>query len=291
MPKTKIEAIIVDSPDSVFMDIDKHVEQFKRDGVVVFRGTTFSRDEQLKVTQLFGDRTKWFPNSSSGSNKWSYEESHADTINKWNKKDLSEEEFLIWWHLEHMGYPNPATGASWNMEIFKCAPTAGNTLFVNVCDIYDMLPEEDREFLKKCKIGNFSNWSGAEIPPSHDTKFDLSAPTINDAVVIHPMNGRNVLRLTATYKYGENAYTLARFDDREPSEAETLKFMELSEWYTDQIHRNDDLLKFHMWEEGDLLMVDLLIMAHSVKAGFTESERFFHGLWCHAANYSKYGDS
>jgi len=277
-----IEPVIVDSFQSIIQDIDDYIDVFKKDAVIVFRGARVSRSEQLLVTKLFGDKMGWYPNSSElGERIWSYEENHSHTMNMYNRHNTKRDEIFLSWHLEHMGHHNPAVGATWNMEKFRCETGVGNTLFVNISDVYDMFSQDDADFLKKCKVAAFYGWSLDE--PGHQ-----QVPALHDAVEKYEPSGRNALRLSALFKYDRDTYYLHSFDGRQPSDYEEARFLELSLFFTKQIHNNEDVRQVHEWNEGDVVVVDLFLMAHAVLGGFLPGHRFFHGYWAHRKSGSKY---
>lgn len=277
-----VEPVIIDSFEAIIQNIDDYIDVFKKDAVIVFRGARISRSEQLLVTKLFGDKMGWYPNSSElGEQIWSYEENHSHTMNMYNRHDTKRDEIFLSWHLEHMGHHNPAVGATWNMEKFKCETGVGNTMFVNISDVYDMFNKDDADFLKRCKVAAFYGWSLDE--PGHQ-----QIPALHDAVEMYEPSGRNALRLSALFKYDRDTYYLHSFDDRSPTEEENSRFLELSLFFTKTVHHNEDVQQAHIWNEGDLVVVDLFLMAHAVLGGFKPEQRFFHGYWAHRKTGSKY---
>ena len=282
MPQKIIEPVAVDSFESILMNIDTYLDKFSKDAVVVLRGIRISRAEQLIIMRLFGDRANWHPNSNTEMQVvWSYEENHSRTMDQYHKHNTGKDELFLPWHLEHMGHKNPAIGASWNMEKFTCERGIGNTLFCNISDICDTYSQEEIEFLKKCKIAAFYGWA-------FDAPGPQVEPTIHDAVTMHELSGRYALRLNALFKYDKETFYLHSFDDREPTDAENDRFLELSVRFTEHIHDNEDIRQVHIWQQHDLVIVDLFLMAHAVLGGFKSSDRFFHGYWAHAKESSKY---
>jgi alpha-ketoglutarate-dependent taurine dioxygenase len=282
MARKIIEPILIDSMQSIMQNLEQHIDNFKKNAVVVFRGALLSRSEQLLITKLFGDHIGWYPNSSIDEEiVWSYEEDHSHTMNMYNKHDIKKDELFLPWHLEHMGHHNPAIGATWNMEKFTCEYGIGNTLFVNISDIYDMLSSDDAEFLKKCKVAAFYGLA-------MDEPGCQAEPTLHDAVEMYEPSGRHALRLSALFKYDRETYYLHSFDGRQPSDEEGSRFMDLSLFFTNQIHHNEAIQHVHMWNEGDLIVVDLFLMAHAVLGGFRPEQRFFYGCWAHRKPGSKY---
>ena len=281
MPRKVIETIAIESFDSLIQDLPKYVDLLKNQAIIVFRGFKFSREQQLKITRIFGDHMNWYPNSRTPIEIfWPYEENHSKSMDTWGRHDVAKDEYLLLWHIEHMGHENPAIGATWNMEKFSCERDAGSTLFVNVSDVYDTFSEEDTSFLKKCEVSAIQYWD--------KPKSEKQQPATHRAVELYEPSGRYALRLNAVFKYGEDSFYLERFEGRKPSEEENERFYELALKFTELVHRDEDLQQIHLWEENDLLVVDLFLMAHAVFGGFKPSERSFYGLWAHRRLGSKF---
>lgn len=281
MFKKVIEPVQIESFEYILENIDEYVERFSTDAVVVFRGVPISRDQQLLIMRIFGDKIGWFPNSSSKmSHFWSYEENHQYTMDLYNKHNVGKNEIFIPWHLEHIGHKNPAIGATWNMEKFTCERGLGNTLFVNVADVYEMFADDEIEFLKQSDVAAFYGWSADESAPQTE-------PTIYPAVQRHKPSGRYGLRLSPMLNVEEFFY-LHSLGGRKPTEEEKYRFVQLSDKFARIVCENQDLQQVHIWEQYDLVVVDLFMMAHAVLGGFKSVDRFFHGYWAHAKESSKY---
>ncbi len=277
-----IEPVQIESFEYILENIDEYVERFSTDAVVVFRGVQISRDQQLLIMRIFGDRIGWFPNSTSNMNQvWSYEENHQYTMDLYNKHNIAKDEIFIPWHIEHIGHKNPAIGATWNMEKFTCERGLGNTLFANIADVHDAFDGEALEFLNKCQIAAFYGWAADESEPQTE-------PTIYPAVQIHRPSGRCALRLSPMFNPEEEFFYLHEFDGTAPTESQKNIFFELSERFTKIIYENRDIQQVHAWEQYDVVVVDLFLMAHAVLGGFKSEDRFFHGYWAHAKESSKY---
>jgi alpha-ketoglutarate-dependent taurine dioxygenase len=93
--------------------------------------------------------------------------------------------------------------------------------------------------------------------------------------------------LNALFKYDRETFYLHSYEDREPSKDELDRFLNLSMRFTENVHHNEDIQQVHMWQENDLVVVDLFLMAHAVLGGFKPSERFFHGCWARRQDFSK----
>lgn len=275
-----IHVVHVDSVEQIIAKIYEHVLLFKSFGVIAFRGAKASRQEQLQITRLFGELLGLYPNRSDGNEYWQYEENHKSSLER--TKVRSKDEILVPWHLEHFGYPNPAVGGVWNMEKFTCGSENGATLFVNTADIVKNLSDEQKEFLSKCTISAF---------PSCDDPMLPTRPTVFKVVQRHQYTGGEILRMKFK-RDGETTTgcSLIEFNENKPTEYEKRVFAWNEKWFGEQILENESIRQIHHWQEGDLVIVDLMIMVHAVLGGFTESERFFNGLWMHRFNASKYGN-
>lgn len=283
MFKKVIEPVQIESFEYILENIDEYVEQFSTDAVVVFRGVPISREQQLIITQLFGDKVGWYPNSTSRfNNVWSYEENHSFTMELYNKYNKTKDEIFLPWHLEHIGHKNPAIGATWNMEKFTCEQGLGNTMFVNVSDVYDQFNTEEQGFLQNCEVAAFYGFADDELTPQTE-------PVIYDIVQFYEFSKRYALRLSPIFDVQRKMFRLHRFDGNEPTSIQHKKFLELSARFTECVYDNEDVQQVHLWQQNDLVVVDLFLMAHAVMGGFKSSDRFFHGYWAHAQEGSKYG--
>ncbi len=276
-----IKPIEIESFQYLLEHIEEYKEIFITNAVIVFRGVAISRGQQLILMRKFGDKTGWFPNSTSDITKqWSYEENHSHTIDTYNKHNISKDEILIPWHIEHIGYKNPAVGASWNMEKFTCERGIGNTLFVNVADVYDDFDDEKLEFLNKCRIAYLDYSSSID-----------EEPAIHPAIQLHRPSGRYALRLSPQFNPLDKFCYLHEFDGTSPTEPQQDTFAKICKEYVSAIQDNQANQQVHIWEQNDVVVADLFLMAHAVLGGFKPEDRFFYGCWAHAEESSKFGEN
>jgi len=258
---------------------EKYVNSLKDLGAIVLRGHRFSRKEQLIATQVFGNYLGYYPNLNS-MKFWHYEESHTVSINR--RKWATKQDILVPWHLEHFGYPNPAIGATWNMEKFICDSDAGATIFVDTTDLFELLDDKQKEFLRSCKI--------SALPTCDDPRAP-TGPIILDVVQTHRLSNKEILRMN----FCQNGETdtncrLIQFNGRTPTDQEINMYRWYESWVGEQVTTNTQVRQTHHWQDGDLLIADLMVMFHAVLGGFSETERFFNGFWLHEYDASKYGD-
>lgn len=258
---------------------EKHVNSLKELGAIVLRGHRFSREEQLIVTQIFGNHLGYYPNLSS-MQYWHYQESHRLSLGR--RPGCGKQDILVPWHLEHFGYPNPAIGATWNMEKFTCDSDAGATVFVDTSDVFALLTREQQSFLRQCKIA---------VLPSCDDPVIPTTPTMFNAIQRHKLSNKEIMRMTFC-REGETSTNckLIEFNGSEPNDYAIGMFHWYETWLGEQVLNNKDVRQIHYWNDGDLLIVDLMVMFHAVLGGFSETERFFNGFWMHQYDTSKYGN-
>jgi alpha-ketoglutarate-dependent taurine dioxygenase len=265
-----IEPVRIKSAYDISAGIEHYTAMLKEKAIVAFRETAISRDQQLTLHRLFGAHMGWYPNNSEHDVPV-YVEDHSYSFSQTTDSDglvgPEKDQILIPWHVEHDGFLNPAIGASWNMELFRCHSSCGTTLFVNLADLFDSLTKDEKKFLELCKVSRTFN---VTIPFGDTEPKGL----LTNAVEVHPNTGRKTLRLNAC-----GLSVLSMYDDRKPTDQQTEYFNELTKKYCNQIWKNKDIQQIHKWKENDLVFVDLFVMAHAVTGGFDKSERRFHGCW------------
>lgn len=251
-------------------DIELFLE-LSRSGVVVFRGYDMSEEEQLHLMRKVGEITRWYPNTSS-QEYHSYVENHAETLKMRMSDDsnsihgIGSDDILVAWHMEHIGFPNPAVGASWNMRKFTCSPKNGKTLFVDGAKLYEMLSVDDALFLEKCLfIENIQN----ELISKHPVLCPIRRNWLNTEKVVY-------LSPNSAGKYAEKLVYAQTF---QPTDDERERFNQLTKMLIGEILNNQDIRIVHEWQQFDVLFADLSRMYHAVTGGFRPEERLFYGVW------------
>jgi alpha-ketoglutarate-dependent taurine dioxygenase len=266
--------IINPTPFISIEDIKNNVEHYSNmiidNKIVCFRDANLSVEDQSLVREIFGDYFNWYPQTSDRHRKTldnnkikeMYQENHS-RLNL-NKDNSNKDEVILQWHLEHTEYNIPIVASFWNMIKFSADTETGKTLFVDTSEIYDILSDEWKDFLDKSKYcsskTNYHNF-------------------VKPAVSNHWWIDKKVVRLDLTHMQNDVDY-LYEFDGREPTNSEKEKFLEIRQYVLDRItNNNKDLLYVHKWKQGDLLVSDLFVLAHSITGGFNSEDREFVGLW------------
>jgi Taurine catabolism dioxygenase TauD, TfdA family len=253
-------------------NVAEYFSYFIKNSNICFRGGDLSRDEQVEILKIFGDYCGWNPNSKlllnkenieSFENNAFYYENHDRS--KPNKK--TKDETIITWHMEHAWRNNPTIAASWNMKIFTCDDSCGQTHFVDTNKVWNMLDKEDQEFLAKC--GSYFY--------SENKKYEVNS------VKRHWWLNQNIINLDL-WRNESNPY-LANYDGDEPDIYQIDNFNRIHRFVIDQVLNNEDIKIIHKWKQGDVLMPDLHKLAHTVTGGFEPEERYFIGAWASLKKY------
>jgi alpha-ketoglutarate-dependent taurine dioxygenase len=264
-----IEPIAFTSIEDIKNNIEHYSNMVIDNKIVCFRDANLSVEDQDLLRKTFGNYFNWYPKTSDDEDiQEKYQENHS-RLNL-NAENSDKDQIILQWHLEHTEYNIPIVASFWNMIKFSADPETGKTLFVDTSEIYENLSDEWKDFLNKSKYcsskHNYPNF-------------------IKPAVSKHWWIDKKVVRLDLTSMNNDVDY-LYEFDGREPTENEKEKFLEIRKYVLDLITiNNKDLLYVHKWKEGDLLVSDLFVLAHSITGGFNPEDREFVGLWARDYNH------
>lgn len=271
-----VSPIFYSSLDELKLDLNTIKNRYISDSIVLIRGLHLSKDDHLSLVKALGDVMGWTPNTKTDFNH-RYNESHVTNT----KLDNSlPEDLILGWHLEHVDYDpySPLVAGVWNMQKFKCDPNAGMTYFMDSRKLYNLLfNESEKNFLRNCT----ASW---------EEKYSTGVVVKNEVRVVAPhwITGEEQLRLEMHHV--PPLLTLARYEDREPTDSESKYFEELANRFIFEHYKNEDLRIVQKWNEGDILIPDLYSLAHAVTGGFSPQDREFTGLWCYI-NYPENLDS
>ena len=252
---------------------------FVNDGIVVLRGANIEADQQSVIMCNLGDLVGWFPNKTS-TRVFPYDENHKHTIEMRKEKQpdtslgIDKEHILVAWHYEHLGYPNPAIGASWNMRVFNCSEDCGKTLFIDAGKVFDLLTPDELRFFETCLFSE-----KVDIPKKYPPI--LVCPTTR-----HKTTGRRMVRISPAVDY-QSFLNLELVKGRKPTTDERDFFSQIYMRLANSIKNDISLRIEHKWKQFDLAIVDLSRFYHAVTGGFTADERNFYGVWA----FERPGDS
>lgn len=275
-----------------YTSIFKIKQTIDETGVCVLRGIDFSAEQQFEAMIALGDTFGWYPNSKVKTKNY-YLENHEFTIkNRIDELtiDVTDEKYrdriLVGWHMEHIGFINPAVGASWNMKTFTCNEECGKTYFVDAHSVFCQLNEEDIDFLEKCQyalrspdVKNESQYTEMGVLPNGSLYLNpiVNHKTLNliKMVRIFPTNDAN--------KHLE----LISLDSKKPNQSESANFNRICDTISNIIFLDTGIRITHKWRQHDFLICDLSRMYHAVTGGFRSDQRYFEGMWAYGNPGSK----
>lgn len=249
------------------------IETYKNIGVLALRGYQFSDEEHKEVARHLGDVFGWnmYHGASPHIESAFYEGGHSDLPTD-EPYTIRSHEYLLDWHIEQVYYIKPILAGLWNMHHFSAPKGAGSTQFMDSCQLYQNLEEEDKKLLADAILFWKKQMQSG------------SGPYYTRAVDSHPLSEKPTLRIE-TDRGCEVSPRLITLGKAPATEIEKIKFNIIVENLKLQLHSNKELLLVHEWEQGDLLIVDLFRMYHSVLGGFNRGERKFRGLGVRPVEY------
>jgi alpha-ketoglutarate-dependent taurine dioxygenase len=258
---------------SIYKDI------FINDAIIAFRNANLDYDMQAKVMHLFGDNLNWYPNSLN-SNPSDYIEDHHKHMDSNNI--VEKDSIMLGWHQEHIAQEhNPYVSGVWNMTLFKCNPETGKTYFIDMSRVFNMFNDEDREFMLNCKV-NIINYRWFKDKayyyyiPEKNKLNNKDEDVVYSLVSEHWLTKEKTIR---TYLSRDETTELYKFKDKDPSENDIKKYIEISKKINDIVNNNEDVRMQHIWQQGDLLIPDLFKLAHAVSGGFDKDQRRLDGMF------------
>lgn len=183
-----------------------------------------------------------------------------------NSKDgRSNINTVLPWHIECPMNEWPQIASAWTMPWKICPPEQGATGFCDYQDLYDILDGDLQEFLRTEPAyindvrysSEHTHLDGYPVSPGYNGEF------IRPVALPHPVTGKYSIR---------HSPCLATGFISEGLDEQMLRFKEAVREYTNNNHY------FWEWTIGDLLIVDLWRMAHTV-SDFPLGERTMVGTW------------
>jgi alpha-ketoglutarate-dependent taurine dioxygenase len=260
MPKD-IYTLRADSYGQVLQAVPELVEAYKKHGILVIKGHSFSEEEHKRLAKLFGDNLDWHINNStedSDMDRFFIHGGHSDSLEKeYNNK---ADDYVLDWHIEQVFYKCPPLAGIWCMKEITSPPGSGNTLFADSNEIYESLSDEDKKFLS----GAIVSW---DKPANNHV-----GPFYTKAVDAHPVTSIPIIRVETD----QGCYVmpaLHSLDNNPATTDEVKRFEELMTSIKTRLRADYDLRYVQQWESGDMVIVDLFRMYHAVLGGFKYNER------------------
>lgn len=254
--------------EEVIENIDFYINSFKIDGILIFKKLNISEQQQINLLKKLGDLCNWYPNNTTDMYT-RYTENHSHLLSISDEMiNTGPQEILLNYHLECTNYLEPQHAAVWNMTNFKCAKGSGKTSFINSMYVLKQLPDEYIDFLRRSYVLHIH--SGVYEPDK------MHYP--HKALPVHPLTNREILRID--YQPTISYQKLFSVDNQLPSKKDQLLFDKIIDLVRSVIlekSKSEDV--WYSWDEGDVLVPDLLLMYHAVRGGFGFNEREFIGHW------------
>lgn len=280
-------------------DVEQIIDSYKSVGVVAFRRINADETTVSDICAKMSPSAGWVHAAHENvTMSWPYLQDHDGRIDSLESEGRNHRDTtLIEWHVEGVSMKYPQYGGAWNMFNFKAPAGSGSTGFVDMCQLYEDLSDEERSFFDSATIIHFCNWKNVPTPEMSQAFIDnvlegnttiyskdgdeYVASYARRAVSPHPSTGRPVLRVCPCRNmYGLQDHLLL-IDDRLPTEDEREFFASTMNKVIFEISLNPERQMWYDWEEGDLLIVDLFRMAHGVRGGYEPGQRNFQGYWLH----------
>ena len=234
-----------------------------------------------------------------------HKEDHRNTIAlDFRVNDPSE--LLVPWHVENLHQQYPPEVAGWSMELFTCSKHHGRTGFVNLAEVTSRLPIEtvdrlrDFEFtvVRQAEDGDEAKKQvesgsreicitnkravGPDGQLMHGGNDDYYYAHVRKAIETHPLTNEPVFRYELDWMYLDN-FVIEPETTLEGMKGQTVTgtcFTYSSgkdrlevDRLLQEIYLNPDNQFWWEWTQGDFLVADLFVMAHSVTGGFQSDER------------------
>lgn len=266
---------------NIFDNIEYYIDLFLEQGILIFKELNPSRQEEWDLMKAFGDRIGWFPNSSvTGKPRSPYlsieDEDHETTFGRY-QKPVSADDLFIDWHIENVERENYQTGALWHMRKFDCDPDSGQTGFINMVKFFDQMDNDWKDFLKTCTVSSLNQ--ADEFGVMREVEFSESLPQ-RHIVVPHYTTQKPIYRPSLSGKE-----VLRKVNGAIPLGEEYLLFKQIEEWTINQTVNSPSSQTWFKWNVGDTVIIDLSVMAHAVRGGFSLGERFFSRIWAYKHDF------
>lgn len=214
--------------------------------VLLFRGQApMSEDEQIAFTEQIGPQEVRVRHGETKARPTTRLVTNVEVDGRIPERDRHHDTEM-YFHHDTCFREVPQKGLL--LHALKLPPSGGNTLFGNMYNVYEALPQSLKDQLEGQRVLQvFINTSTQRADISKG--FDDLQHAIHPAVVQHPVTGRK-------YLYVNRLMTM-RFEDMPEAESDGL----LEELF--DIAEQPRFLYEHVWQEGDLIFWDNFVVAHA----------------------------
>jgi len=256
--------------DAVLNDIEFYKNKFINDSVLCFRNANLTQEEQFDFGARLGSLMGW----KHADDTSEYVENHE----RKSHLESGPDDVIVEWHVEHTYYINPIVAATWNMYNFKTDPENGKTYFVDTGYIFEMLSDEEKQFLIDCIVTEPDFIKESQVKSgflSAETNLWDKHPIIDK----HWLTDKPIIRFMILPQ--PHIIKLVSYKNEEPSSESLQYFESLIRKIENIISNNEDIRIVHRWQKGDIVIPDLFKLAHAVTGGFKSEDREFRGIWAY----------
>lgn len=186
--------------------------------------------------------------------------------------DKNDESFILYnWHVDFPPEDVPKLLCSYisiHMKVFNCESDVGQTLFINLVDLYKRCPEKYKKELNKNDV-QFIGLRGS-----------MPGETVNNrtfrALRTHPVTKETILFWTCGFWSGfENEINDLKFTPAVKLNGENKDwFNSFSNWVLSEL-RNKDNWGIWSWSKDDFIIWDNRALLHSFTGGWKKEDRIF----------------
>jgi alpha-ketoglutarate-dependent taurine dioxygenase len=255
--------------DAVLENVDFYKDKLISDSVICFRNANLTQEEQFLFGKKLGNLIGWH----HLNNLSEYIENHS---RKAEVLPNGPDDIIVEWHIEHTYYSNPIVAATWNMYKFNTDNNNGKTYFVDTNVIFEMLSNQEKEFLLDIVITEPQFIKDAQLKAgflSKNTNLLDQHPIIDK----HWLTNKPIIRFMILPE--PYMVELFSYKGKDPSEESLNYFKSLIRKIEKMIMEDESIRIVHRWQEGDLIIPDLFKLAHAVTGGFRSEDREFRGIW------------
>jgi alpha-ketoglutarate-dependent taurine dioxygenase len=177
--------------------------------------------------------------------------------------DKDDQQFIASnWHVDFLpGSKNSYAHISMHMDVFNCAPDVGQTLFINLIDLYQRCPDEYKKNINKEDF-KFTNIRGAK-------PLEYLENRTHKAIRVHPVTGENILFWTGGFGdlNKKESYIISLNNE--------IWFNNFSDWVLSEL-QNKNNWGIWSWNKDDYLIWDNRALIHSFTAGWNKEDRVFN---------------
>jgi alpha-ketoglutarate-dependent taurine dioxygenase len=263
-----IEPVEFPGIDKVLENADYYKDKLINESVICFRNANLTEKDQFDFAKKLGKLIGWFLINDESK----YIENHE------RKSEIvsGPDDIIVEWHVEHTYYVNPIVAATWNMYNFKTDNENGKTYFVDTNEVFEMLTNDEKQFLLECRITEPDFIKEAQL------KSGFASATLNFAddypiIAEHWLTGKPIIRFTILPE--PSIVRLVSYKGQMPTEDNISYFERVIRKIEDTIWNNEDIRIVHKWQQGDLVIPDMFKLAHAVTGGFKPEDREFRGIW------------